>query len=222
MMRLNDDLSVPTAIRAARVDWTPSPAIGVHRRMLYRVGDEIARATSLVRFAPGSLFPLHTHGGGEEILVLEGVFSDETGDYPAGSYLRNPPGTAHAPASREGCVLFVKLWQFRADDAATVMLRPETIAAEEEASGEAILFDSPSETVCIRNWPPGAEIILSNPQGLELLTLSGSVAADGKIFEPLSWLRLPPPQEFRAQAGSDGARLWFKRGPLLQPGVCAL
>jgi hypothetical protein len=221
MMRLNDDLSVRTAIRAAGMDWTPSPAAGVDRRMLYRVGDEIARATSIVRFAPESRFPLHTHGGGEEILVLEGVFSDEIGDYPAGSYLRNPPDTAHAPGSREGCILFVKLWQFRADDDAIVMLRPEDIAAR-EATGGAVLFDSSSETVRIRHWPPGAEIDLPNSQGLELFSLSGSMEAEGEIFEALSWFRLPPPQSFRARAGSDGVRLWFKQGPLLQPGVCPL
>jgi quercetin dioxygenase-like cupin family protein len=221
MMRLNDDLNLRTALHAASMDWVPSPARGVERRMLYRVGDEIARATSLVRFAPDSRFPLHTHGGGEEILVLEGVFSDETGDYPAGSYLRNPPGTAHAPSSRAGCVLFVKLWQFRADDAASVTLRPEDIAAR-EADGAAVLFENPDETVSIQNWPPGAAILLPNRQGLELLILSGAMEADGETFEPLSWLRLPPPQDFRARAGAQGVRLWIKQGPLLQPGVCPL
>ena len=90
--------------------------------MLDRSGGEVARATSIVRYAPGARFDRHVHGGGEEILVLEGVFSDESGDHPAGTYLRNPPGSAHAPFSREGCVLFVKLWQFTAGD--TAALRP--------------------------------------------------------------------------------------------------
>jgi quercetin dioxygenase-like cupin family protein len=221
MMRLNDDLSLRTAIHAARMVWVPSPAKGVERRMLYRVGDEIARATSLVRFAPDSSFPLHTHGGGEEILVLEGVFSDETGDYPAGSYLRNPPGTAHAPSSRAGCVLFVKLWQFRAEDDASVALRPDDIAAR-ETDGAAVLFETLDEKVRIQNWPPGAPILLPNRQGLELLALSGAMEADGETFEALSWLRLPPPQDFSARAGSLGVQLWIKKGPLLQPGVCVL
>ncbi len=94
--------------------------------MLDRSGGEAARATSIVRYAPGARFDRHVHGGGEEILVLEGVFSDETGDHPAGTYLRNPPGSAHAPFSREGCVLFVKLWQFTAGD--TEPLRLDTRA----------------------------------------------------------------------------------------------
>jgi len=123
-MNLNDDFSLRIVARAADAVWTPSPLPGVERRMLDRVGDEVARATSLVRYAPGSRFDRHVHGGGEEILVLEGVFSDETGEYPAGTYLRHPPGSSHAPSSREGCLLFVKLWQF--DPADTQSVRIDT------------------------------------------------------------------------------------------------
>ena len=100
------------AVHAGRLDWTPSPIPGVDRRMLDRVGEEVARATSIVRYAPGSRFSPHTHGGGEEFLVLDGVFQDEHGDFPAGSYIRNPPTTSHTPGSEPGCTIFVKLWQF--------------------------------------------------------------------------------------------------------------
>ncbi|GAL13613.1 hypothetical protein JCM19233_4618 [Vibrio astriarenae] len=51
---------------------------------LDRVGGEVARATSIVRYKPNSAFSPHTHDGGEEFFVLEGVFSDEHGDYPQG------------------------------------------------------------------------------------------------------------------------------------------
>ena len=108
-MRLNDDFSRRAAVHAAQMDWTASPAAGVERRMLYRVGDEKARATSIVRYAANSHFPRHEHPGGEEILVLDGVFHDEQGAYPPGAYLRNPPGTGHAPGSEKGCVLFVSV-----------------------------------------------------------------------------------------------------------------
>ncbi len=100
------------AVETATLPWAASPLAGVDRRMLDREGGEVARATSIVRYAPGSHFERHVHGGGEEILVLEGTFSDERGDHPAGSYLRNPPGSAHAPFSVDGCLLLVKLWQF--------------------------------------------------------------------------------------------------------------
>ena len=119
-MNLNDDFSMRIVARAADAAWTPSPQSGVDRRMLDRVGGEVARATSIVRYAPGSRFDRHVHAGGEEILVLDGVFSDESGDHAAGSYLRNPPGSAHAPFSHEGCLLFVKLRQFAPDDLASV------------------------------------------------------------------------------------------------------
>src|SRR5918993_663748 len=99
-------------LHPARLPWAPSPMAGVERRMLDRVGGEVARATSIVRYAPGSRFSAHAHGGGEEFLVLEGVFSDEHGDFPTGSYVRNPPTSRHTPGSESGCTLFVKLWQF--------------------------------------------------------------------------------------------------------------
>ena len=84
--------------------------------MLNCVGDEVARATGVVRYASGSRFDRRIHTGGEEIFVLPGVFSDERGDYPAGAYLRNPPRSSHAPFSQEGCLLFVKMWQYAQDD----------------------------------------------------------------------------------------------------------
>ena len=115
-MELNADFSIRVAARAAELPWQASPMAGVERRMLDRIGDEVARATTIVRFAPGSAFAPHTHDGGEEFIVLEGVFQDEHGDYPAGSYVRNPPTSSHTPASAPGCTIFVKLWQFRPED----------------------------------------------------------------------------------------------------------
>jgi len=115
-VNLNADFSARAAVHAAGLDWTPSPMPGVARRMLDRIGDEVARATSIVRYAPQSHFSPHTHGGGEEFLVLEGVFQDERGDYPAGTYVRNPPTSSHTPGSEPGCTIFVKLWQFDPDD----------------------------------------------------------------------------------------------------------
>ena len=95
-MEINADFSKRVAVHAARLPWIPSPIKGVDRRMLDRIGDEVARATSIVRYAPHSHFSPHTHGGGEEFLVLDGVFQDDDGDFPAGSYVRNPPTAPHA------------------------------------------------------------------------------------------------------------------------------
>ena len=123
-MRINDDLTKPVTVHSAALDWIPSPAPGVDRKMLFRIGEEKARATSIVRYAAGSAFPPHTHTGGEEFVVLDGIFQDEHGDYPAGSYIRNPPGTSHMPASAGGCSIFVRLWQFRAEDRDQTVRRP--------------------------------------------------------------------------------------------------
>ena len=107
-MQLNSDFNQRAVILPEQYQFVDSPLSGVSRMMLDRAGGEVARATSIVRYAAGSGYSSHTHDGGEEILVLEGVFSDEHGDYPAGTYLRNPPGTSHQPFSRDGCTLLVK------------------------------------------------------------------------------------------------------------------
>ena len=99
---LNVDFSKQVVIRTSDMPWVASPAPGVERKLLAREGAESGHATSIVRYAPGAAFSRHMHPFGEEILVLDGVFSDENGDYPAGTYLRNPPGSGHAPFSKDG------------------------------------------------------------------------------------------------------------------------
>ncbi len=115
-MKVNADFSQRVVVRPDDEQWTQSPQEGVDRLYLDRIGGEVARATSFVRFAPGSYFPVHIHGGGEEIFVLDGAFEDQNGVHAAGAYLRDPIGSSHAPSSRRGCTLFVKLWQFDPDD----------------------------------------------------------------------------------------------------------
>lgn len=154
-MHINDDLSVPVVVHAATLDWVPSPAAGVERRMLFRIGEERARATSIVRYAPHSRFPYHGHPGGEEFVVLEGTFQDETGDFPAGSYVRNPPGTGHTPGSDDGCTIFVKLWQFRNDDRERIVRLPGEGKRADTGQGtlsSLTLFESPYEHVGIEEW----------------------------------------------------------------------
>jgi anti-sigma factor ChrR (cupin superfamily) len=115
-MKLNADLSQRAVVYSEELAWVASPLAGVDRRMLERDGEEVARATSVVRYAPDSSFDAHTHGGGEEFLVLEGVFSDEHGDFGPGMYVRNPPGSRHTPRSGPGCTILVKLRQMAPDD----------------------------------------------------------------------------------------------------------
>jgi len=218
-MEINADFSQRAAVQAASLAWTASPIPGVERRMLDRVGEEVARATSIVRYAPESHFSPHTHGGGEEFLVLDGVFQDEHGDFPAGSYIRNPPQTHHTPGSAPGCVIFVKLWQFEPNDRTQVRLDTSAIpfAAAAGRPGVEIkpLFHDAREDVRIERWGANAGIELQHlPGGMELLVLAGSFVQLGETFSEQSWLRLPDGAGLSAQAGPEGCRLWVKAGHL--------
>lgn len=192
--------------------------------MLFRIGEEKARATSIVRYAPGSRFARHGHPGGEEFLVLAGTFQDETADFPEGTYVRNPPGSGHAPGSAAGCTIFVKLWQFRADDRAHVVCRPgagEEAARRAGVSSSCVLFEGVGERVMLESWQAGARIVLPNPQGLELLVVDGGFSDRTDALGRWSWLRLPAGRPLAATVGPLGARVWFKAAPLLHDNVCA-
>jgi len=143
-MEINANFSERIVIHSDEIDWVDSPMQGVQRKMLDRIGDEVARATSIVRYAPGSSFSPHTHTGGEEFFVLDGVFQDEHGDYPVGAYVRNPPQSQHTPSSKPGCIIFVKLWQFDLDDRTHVNTMMD--------SPGSTLFEDTRESVRMEQW----------------------------------------------------------------------
>lgn len=217
-MELNSDFDVRAAVHADALDWIASPMPGVSRRMLDRIGDEVARATTIVRYDPGSHFSPHVHDGGEEFLVLDGVFQDEHGDYPAGSYIRNPPTTSHTPGAEAGCEIFVKLWQFDPDDRDGVRLNAASVVAEPSARvpGGTMrrLFANDQETVSIENWPSSSRFELRAPAGAELLVIAGDFVESGERFRRYSWLRLPIGATSGVTTGPDGAEVWIKEGHL--------
>jgi len=191
---------------------------GVSRRMLDRIGDEVARATSIVRYDPGSQFSAHVHSGGEEFIVLDGVFQDEHGDFPEGTYVRNPINTAHTPASEPGCTIFVKLWQFHTEE--TDIVRVDTNAMNlEPVSGRdgvaaGILFKDQYEEVRIETWAPNTEIEISDKGGVEVLVLKGDFTNANDHFDKHAWLRIPENEVAQISTGTDGARVWVKTGHL--------
>ena len=219
-MNLNADFTQRAAVHAANTPWMPSPMPGVERKMLDRMGDEVARATTIVRYAPGSRFSAHVHDGGEEYLVLEGVFQDEHGDFPTGTYVRNPPGSRHAPRSDMGATILVKLWQFDPSDRMQVVV-PSTerqpTASACEGVEEIALYKDAHERVRIELWPPGARVRLDGHGGMELFVVAGGFAEAGEEFGQNDWLRLPAGHVSEAVAGPDGARLWVKSGHLANP-----
>lgn len=214
-MELNMDFAQAVAVETGAMEWVDSPMPGVQRRMLERRGvEKVERATSLVRYAAGSQFDFHTHPGGEEILVLEGTFSDEMGDFPAGTYVRNPRGSRHRPHSEDGCVLFVKLCQIDAEDSAFVRIntRDETLWQADAATGvrRIALHSFREEQIALYCVEPGARFVgLDGGGGEELFIIDGSLgdAPQG------TWLRSATGDGSPRQS-RDGCTLYVKSGHL--------
>ena len=190
------DRSQRVVIETAPMAWEPSPAAGVWRKKLERAASESGQVTSVVRYAPGSRFAAHTHPLGEEIFVLSGVFADESGEYPAGTYLRNPPGSRHAPFSTDGCELLVKLDQFDPDDRERVCIRTgEAAWLPGQVEGLAVLplHSFGVEHTALVRWAPGTRFAPHvHPGGEEIFVLDGTFEDEDGRYPAGAWLRNPP------------------------------
>lgn len=202
-MNIRADLDQTEHVSSEDFVWHPSPLAGVERVMLDRVGDEVAVATSLVRYAPGARFDAHKHALGEEFIVLEGVFSDEHADYPAGSYIRNPPGTGHTPHSDPGCVIFVKLRQFDDTDLTPVVTQLPTQTTS-STSAQHALYEYQDEAVSYVEVPAGERFAFAASYYVrELLVISGELdwqQEETRRLGPWSWIRMAPGQPLRINA----------------------
>ncbi|MDX5405441.1 MAG: cupin domain-containing protein [Chromatiaceae bacterium] len=215
-MQVNSDFSRRVVVVPGDYNFVDSPLAGVSRMMLDRAGDEVARATSIVRYAPGSGYSSHTHDGGEEILVLEGVFSDEHGDYPAGSYLRNPPGTSHQPFSKDGCTLLVKLWQFAADDSEQLVIDTRNQSWRQGlVPGLSVmpLHEHNGVSTALVRWAPNTQFNRHiHVGGEEILVLEGLFRDEHGEYPAGSWLRNPRYSEHTPFTGPEGALIYVKVG----------
>ncbi|MET1219260.1 MAG: cupin domain-containing protein [Glaciecola sp.] len=218
-MKLNADLSQKIVIRPDDYLWRDSPMPGVQRMMLDRDGGEVARATSLVRYAPHSVFSEHTHTGGEEFLVLEGMFADEHGDYPAGTYVRNPIGTAHTPKiGKEGAVILVKLQQFQKTDTQSVCIDTQQMPWRQglvEGLSVMPLHTFGTESVALVKWAPNT--VFKPHQhwgGEEIFVLSGTFYDEHGAYPTGSWLRSPHLSQHHPFTKDDGAVIFVKTGHL--------
>ncbi|WP_171231358.1 cupin domain-containing protein [Ruegeria sp. HKCCA4812] len=219
-MEINSDFSDRVVVHSDQLEWQASPMKGVDRRMLDRIGGEVARATTIVRYAPGSHFSAHTHTGGEEFIVLDGVFQDEHGDYPAGTYVRNPPTSQHTPGSEPGCTIFVKLWQFDMNDRTQFRKNMvDELRAPANGIATAVLHEDAREIVTYSDLDAGATLRSDAPGGIEVLIIDGSVTEGGGELVKNDWLRLPEGHSLTAVAGANGAKIWMKTGhlPYAQP-----
>jgi anti-sigma factor ChrR (cupin superfamily) len=217
-MNINSDLSERIVLHADQLAWHASPIQGVERQMLDRNGGEMARATSVVRYAPNTEFMHHTHDGGEEILVLDGRFSDERGDYPAGTYLRNPPGSQHAPFSADGCTLFVKLRQFAQTDSQELWLN--TKASDWYPGlvpGLSVmpLHEHDSVSTALVRWAPNTVFNPHvHPGGEEIYVLDGVFHDEFGVYPKGSWIRSPRYSKHAPFTREEGALIYVKVGHL--------
>lgn len=220
-MRINADFSLPALVVAQAQQWVASPQAGVDRVMLDRIGVEKARATSLVRYAEKSYFPVHTHPAGEEILVLSGHFCADDVCYGPGTYLRNPPGSSHQPYSEDGTVIFVKLMQMQDSEHASVCINThdQQLWQQRSTGRFCLLFENSQERVELVELPANGELRLPLPAGAELLMLEGQLTEQSQpwptpCWQPHTWARFPANTQLHAQAGELGARFYLKTGHL--------
>ena len=223
-MRLNADFSERVVIRPDDYNWVNSPASGVDRMMLDRIGDEVARATTIVRFAPDSYFDAHTHGGGEEYLVLDGVFSDESGDYPVGHYVRNPIGTSHKPHTKEGATILVKLFQFTEEDQDQKAIDTRAAVFQPGAvPGLSVLplHQTEDENVSLVRWEPGTKFTAHRHWGgAEMYVIEGSFQDEHGVYPAGTWIRSPHLSE-HAPSSEEGALIYIKTGHLMPEAAAA-
>lgn len=217
---INGDLLVRTCVDTAAMAWSPSPSGSVWRKRVHLVGPpESGQVTSVVRYEPHSTFHAHDHPGGEEILVLDGVFSDEHGDWPAGTYLLNPEGFRHAPHSSGGCTLFVKLRQFPGRERRHVVIDTHGLPwSPVDATGceRKLLYrqDGFSDVVELQRWPPGSSLgAVSYADGAELFVLEGEFDDETGNHRSGCWLRFPRADHHRPQS-AQGCIVYIKHGGL--------
>ena len=215
-MELNADFDKRVVVQSEQLEWSASPMPGVDRRMLDRIGGEVARATTIVRYAPDSKFSAHTHTGGEEFIVLDGVFQDEHGDFPEGTYVRNPPTTSHTPGSEPGCTIFVKLWQFDMEDRTQFRKNMvEELGSFKNGVATAELHRDDRELVTFHELEASATLIKADAGGTEMLVISGSVTEGNETLRKGDWLRLPQGEVLKVTSSDQGAKIWIKTGHLI-------
>lgn len=217
---INGNLSVRVVADTARMSWTPSPSGSVWRKRVHLVGPaEAGQVTSVVRYEPDSRFPPHDHPDGEEILVLEGVFSDEHGDWPAGTFLLNPEGFRHTPFSKPGCVLFVKLRQFPGRERRHVVVDTHALAWEPTAIAGVMhktLYQQAgfADVIRLERWEARTDVgVVSYPEGVELFVLEGEFVDEYGEYAKGCWLRFPVGSTHHPRT-TEGCTLYVKRAGL--------
>ena len=217
-MNIHNNFGERIVLHTDAMAWQASPAAGVSRKYLDRVGDEIARASSIVQYEPHTSFAQHAHDGGEEILVLDGCFSDERGDYSAGMYLRNPPGSQHAPFSKDGCTLFVKLRQFERTDGQELRINTKTsdwYPGLVPGLSVMPLHEHDGISTALVRWAPNTVFNPHvHPGGEEIYVLDGVFHDEFGVYPKGSWIRSPRYSKHAPFTKDEDALIYVKVGHL--------
>lgn len=217
-MQIHSDLSRRAVVHHDTLPWLDSPLSGVARKMIERDGDEVARATSIVRYAPGSVFSQHSHELGEEIIVLEGTFEDENGRYGPGHYIKNPPGSAHAPSSAKGCILLVKLRHMQPNDLERVVVDTRNTRWHQgmvEGLSVMPLSEFATEHTALVRWAPGTYFNLHRHfGGEEIFVLDGVFEDEFGCYPAGTWIRSPH-MSMHKPFSVEGCTILVKTGHLI-------
>ncbi|ALH96083.1 cupin domain-containing protein [Acinetobacter equi] len=216
-MRIHADFTKLIIITPDDYEWIKSPGGEVNRMMLDRIGEEQARATSLVEFAPNSQFPEHKHPLGEEVLVLSGVFTeDKEQHYPTGWYMRNQHQSVHQVSSERGCRIFVKLMQMTEDE-----LEPTRINTLDSTNWVSTLdryicplYESKIEKTFLEKLDANQNFSETLEQDVEIFIIEGELCSDSNFYPTGSWLRIPQKSNLQLCATALGATIYIKSGHL--------
>lgn len=231
-MKVNADFNSFAGVHFDASQYIASPSFGVNRFLLDRIGNEKARATTIVEYHPNSSFPEHEHIGGEEFLVLQGTLKDQFGEFPAGTYVRNPIGSKHSPwVDEDGCVIMVKLLQMaetgEGTDPLHVPFTKDYVEGRTTTDFGSILTmyqnAQTGEKVQIYHLQPHAYLPVDDDSilgGEELFIYSGSLQLEAEEYSKWGWMRFPPGPATEARkalkAGNTGACVYRKTGHLTE------
>ncbi|WP_317201039.1 cupin domain-containing protein [Janthinobacterium sp.] len=216
-MQLHSDFSQRVVVEPTSLEWVDSPSSGIQRKLLERDGGEVARATSIVRYAAGAAFASHQHDLGEEILVLDGVFSDESGSFGPGTYIKNPPGSSHAPGSVTGCTLFVKLRHLDpADSQRSVIDTRKAAWFAGMVPGLSVLplSEFGAQHTALVRWAPGTQFTAHRHHGgEEIYVVEGVFEDEFGRYPAGTWMRSPHLSAHRPFS-KEGCTILVKTGHL--------
>lgn len=223
-VKVNLDSAERAVIHAADLPWKATAHHGLEEKLFESGGINGARHSKLLRCKPGLSVPRHRHDAGEEFLVLEGTLTDDLGHYPVGTYVRNPPGSSHAPFTRDGCILFIKMVTFSPGDHARVVI--DTGEAEWQAGGRdgtsiIPLYRFGAEAAALCRWEPSTGLPSHrHAGGEEIFVLSGTLHDERGSYPRGTWVR-DPFGSFHRPYSKQGCVFFLKTGHVGQSHVAS-